>query len=183
AGSAVEVERRGGLHDGGRYQRPEHDPRAVAPGDEHRVLPVEADARPGGRLAVDVLVGVDEDAVLAAEPASQLVQALAEHGVAVVPGVTRQSPLSLFDRGLRRVVAVGRRHDSSRTFEQCLRMTRDVRLRHRDAHIGEETAGLSLADVPLRLFVRRCTRWSDVCELLLLGVPYKLGLGQLYDSA
>ena len=130
-----------------------------------------------------MLVGVDEDAVLAAEPASQLVQALAEHGVAVVPGVTRQSPLSLFDRGLRRVVAVGRRHDSSRTFEQCLRMTRDVRLRHREAHVGEETAGLSLADVPLRRFVRRCTRRSDDVELQLLGEPLKLGSGHMRDCA
>src|SRR5207244_2674610 len=67
AGAAVGVERRRGVDLGGSDKRPEHDPGAVTAGDQQRVLAVEADARARGRLAVDVLVRVDEDAVLAAK--------------------------------------------------------------------------------------------------------------------
>ena len=66
-----------------RDERPEHDPRAVPPRDQHRVLAVEADAGADGALAVDVLVRVDEHAVVAAEPAAELVQPLAQGRVAV----------------------------------------------------------------------------------------------------
>ncbi len=58
-------------------ERPEHDPRPVPPRDQKRVLAVEADARADGALTVDVVVGVDEHAVLAAEPAPELVELLA----------------------------------------------------------------------------------------------------------
>ena len=59
-------------------QRAEHDPGAVPPRDQHRVLPVEADAAPRRSLAVDVLVRVDEHAVRAAEPPPELVELRAE---------------------------------------------------------------------------------------------------------
>ena len=72
------VERRRRLQLGGRDERPEHDPRAVAPRDQHRVLAVEADPGARGRLAVDVLVRVHEHAVGAAEPPAQLVEPLAQ---------------------------------------------------------------------------------------------------------
>src|SRR5262249_24122148 len=61
--SAVEVERRRRLELDVGDERAEHDPRAVPAGDEQRVLPVEAHAAPCGRLAVDVLVRVDEHAI------------------------------------------------------------------------------------------------------------------------
>ena len=67
ARAAAGVERRRRLELGGRDERAEHDPRAVPAREHHRVLAVEADARAHGRLAVDVLVRVDEHAVAAAE--------------------------------------------------------------------------------------------------------------------
>ena len=73
-------------------ERAEHDPRAVAARDQHRVLAVEADPAPRGRLAVDVLVRVDEDAVRPAEPLARAASSLlAELGVGVVPGVARRA--------------------------------------------------------------------------------------------
>ena len=80
--SRSRLERRRRLELGVGDERAEHDPRAVAPRDQHRVLAVEADARARGRLAVDVLVLVDEHAVLAAEPPAELVELLAELRVA-----------------------------------------------------------------------------------------------------
>ena len=71
-------------------ERAEHDPGAVAARDQHRVLAVEADARARGRLAVDVLVRVDEHAVLAAEPPAERVELLAQLRVGVAPRVARQ---------------------------------------------------------------------------------------------
>ena len=62
--------------------------------DQHRVLPVEADARPRGGLAVDVVVLVDEHAVLASEHSPQRVEPLAQLGVGVEPRVARQPALS-----------------------------------------------------------------------------------------
>src|SRR4029077_9306042 len=67
ARAAVELERGGRFDVRSRDKRPEHDPGAVSAGDQHRVLAVEADTGPCRRLAVDVLVRVDEDTVLAAE--------------------------------------------------------------------------------------------------------------------
>ena len=59
-------------------ERSEHDPRAVPARDQHRVLAVEADAGARCGLAVDVLVRVHEHAVLAAEPAAELLEPLAQ---------------------------------------------------------------------------------------------------------
>ena len=78
--SSVERRRRLELDVGD--ERAEHDPGAVAARDQQRVLAVEADAAARGRLAVDVLVRVDEDAVRAAEPAAELVELLAQLRVA-----------------------------------------------------------------------------------------------------
>ena len=60
AGAAVSDERRRRLELDVGDERPEHDPRAVAARDQHRVLPVEAEAGAGGCLPVDVLVRVHE---------------------------------------------------------------------------------------------------------------------------
>src|SRR6266404_941964 len=71
---AVEVERRRrlDLHVGD--ERAEHDPRTVRARDHQRVLAIEADTAARRRLAVDVLIRVDEDAVLAAEFATERVE-------------------------------------------------------------------------------------------------------------
>jgi len=130
-----------------------------------------------------VLVGVHEHAVLAAEPATELVEALPEHGVAVMPRVTRKSPVALLERRLRRVVAVSRRHDGTRTVEQRLGMARDLGLRHREAHVGEQPAGLSLANVSLRLPVGGSRGRTDDVELQLLGEQLQLGGGHMRDCA
>src|SRR5207302_8795340 len=65
--AAVELERRRGLELEVGDERAEHDPRAEAPRDEQRALAVEADSGARGRFAVDVLVCVDEHAVVPVE--------------------------------------------------------------------------------------------------------------------
>jgi hypothetical protein len=155
----------------------------MSAGDQHRVLSVEADARTRGCLTVYVLIGVHEHAVLAAEPTPELVQSFAQHGVAVMPRVTRESSLALPKRRLRRVVAVGGRHDGPCALEQCLGMARDFGLRHREAHVGKEAAVLSVPDVPFGLRVSRNRRRSDDIELQLLGEPLQLGCGHMRDCA
>ena len=121
-------------------ERAEDDPRAVAPRDQHRVLAVEADPGADGALAVDVVVLVDEHAVLAAEPAPERVQLLAQLGVGVEPRVARQPTLARLALGLRRVVAERGGDDRARVRQQRLRVTRDLGARHREPHVGEETA-------------------------------------------
>ena len=76
AGAAVGAERRRRLELHVRDERPEHDPGAVSLRDQERVLAVEADSGSEGGLAIDVLVRVDEDSVVAAEPAPERVQLL-----------------------------------------------------------------------------------------------------------
>ena len=133
-----------------RDERAEHDPRAVTPRDQHRVLAVEADARADGALAVDVVVLVDEHAVLASEPAAERVELLAELRVA---RRTRCSAAAGPRPGpgarLRRVVAERRGDDGARVREQRLRVAGDLRPGHREAHVGEEPARPALGDVPL----------------------------------
>src|SRR4051812_22167836 len=92
--AAVKIERRGRLELDVRDERSEHDPGAVPARDEERVLAVEADTAPRGTLAVDVLVRIDEDAVLAAQLPAQLVELLAQLRVGVEPGVTRQPAMT-----------------------------------------------------------------------------------------
>ena len=116
------------------HERAEHDPRAVPLGDQHRVLAVEADARAGGGLAVDVLVRVDEHSERGAERAAERVELLAQLGVAVVPGVARQPPRGPTGRGrLRAPVTERRRDDAAGAVEQALGMARDLGLRRREA--------------------------------------------------
>ena len=43
-------------------------------------------------------------------------------------------------------------------------MARHLRLRHREAHVREEAAFAALADVPLGLDVRLCSRGADDVE-------------------
>src|SRR6266536_275244 len=94
AGAAVELERRRRLDLDVGDERSEHDPRAEAFRDQERVLAVEADARACGALTVDVLVRVDEDAVLASERGAEPVELLAQLRVVVGPRVARQPSLS-----------------------------------------------------------------------------------------
>ena len=145
--SSVERRRRLELEVGD--ERAEHDPRAVPPRDQHRVLAVEADAAPRGRLAVDVLVRVDEHAVRAAEPPAELVELRAQLRVAVEPGVARQAAAPGGPLGLGRVVAERGRDDGARAGEQRLGMAGALGLRHRELHVGEEPARPALADVAL----------------------------------
>ena len=131
-------------------ERAEHDPGAVPARDQHRVLAVEADARTRRGLAVDVLVRIDQDAVLAAEPPSELVEALAEHRVArraTCSGACVLRPA----RARRRA-----RSSRARPRRRCARRqaaSRDgtrPRPGHREAQVGEQAAGTALADVLLR---------------------------------
>ena len=62
-------------------------------------------------------------------------------------------------------------------------MTRDLGLRHREAHVGEEPAVLSLTDVTLGFVVGGNRRRSDDVELELLGEPLQLGSGHVRDCA
>ncbi len=73
---------------------PEHDPRAVLAGDQHRVLAVEADSGPPRSLAIDVLVLVHEDAVVTPEPLPELLEPAPQDRVVVAPGVPRQTALA-----------------------------------------------------------------------------------------
>ena len=122
--------------------------------DEQRVLAVEADAAARGRLAVDVLVRVDEDAVRAADAPAELVELLPQAGVRVEPRVARQAAVPGGALRLGQPVAERRRDDRARAGQQRLGMARLLGPRHREAHVGEEPARAALADVPLGLGVR-----------------------------
>ena len=106
--AAVGEERRSRLELHIGDERAEDDPGTVAPGDQHRVLAVEADTAPGGCLAVDMLVRVDEHAVPAAEQLTKARQPVSELGIAVPPGVAREPSLTRLERRLGRPVAQSR---------------------------------------------------------------------------
>src|SRR5439155_23209028 len=142
----------------------EHDPGAVFARDQQRVLPVEADPRARRSLAVDVLVRVDEYAVVAAEPAPELVQLLAQLRVVVRPGVTRQAALPRSGLASGVPVTERGRDDSAGVLEQGLRVARHLGPRHREAHVREQAALPSLANVTLRLFVGLGARGADDVE-------------------
>src|SRR5262249_13313946 len=141
----------------------------------HRVLAVEADARAYGRLAVDVLVRIDHDPVRRAELSPERVELLPQLRVAVVPGVPRQASVPCGPLRLGKPVAERRRHDAPGSREQALRVTRDLRLRHREAHPPEEPACPPAADVPLGRLVRLCARDADRVERELLAELDHLG--------
>ena len=136
----------------------------MAARDEQRVLAVEADAAAGGRLAVDVLVRVDEDAVVAADAPAELVELLPEDGVRVEPRVARQAAVPGGPLRLGQPVAERRRDDRARAREERLGMAGLLRPRHREAHVGEEPARAALADVALGLGVRLGARGADRVE-------------------
>ena len=54
-------------------------------------------------------------------------------------------------------------------------MTRDLRLGHRELHVGEEAAGSALPDVGLGLDVRRCGGGPDDVEAEIVGTACELG--------
>jgi hypothetical protein len=147
----------------------------VLAGDEHRVLAVEADAGPGGALAVDVLVLVHEHAVVAPEPPAERVELLAQPGVAVRPRVARQPALGSRRLGPGRVVALGGGDDRARTGEQRLGMARDLRLGHGEAHPCEQPPGPAFQDVALGLGVRLGGRGPDDVDPELRREAVELG--------
>ena len=169
ARAAVEVERRRRLELAVADERPEHNPGAVPPRDQHRVLAVEADAAPRRGLAVDVLVRVDEHAVLPAKALPELLELRAKLGVPVVPRVTRQASVTRRAIGLVGVVAERRRHDGACVRQQRLRMTRLLWPRHRELHVREEALRATLADVTLGALVRQRGRCADDVEAELLA--------------
>src|SRR5581483_10916716 len=150
-------------------ERAEHHPRPVPRRDEHRVLPVEADAAARGSFAVDVLVRVDEHAMApAADLATESFQLRAQLRVGVVPRVARKPAVARRPFRLGRVVAERCGDDRAGTRQQAFRMARLLGPRHREAHVGEEPAGAPFADVPLGFGVRLRGRGAD-------GVDPELG--------
>ena len=117
--------------------------------DQERVLAVEADAAPRSCLAVDVLVRVDEHAVVAAELPAERVELLPQLRVGVEPRVARQPAVSLGTLGLGQPVAERGRDDGAGTGQERLGMARLFGPRHRETHVGEEPARAALADVAL----------------------------------
>ncbi len=152
-------------------ERPEHDPRAVRAGDQHRVLPVEPDAAARGRFTVDVLVRVDEHAIAPADRAAERVEPLAQLCVGVRPRVAREASVPRLERRLGLPVAERRRDDAARSRQQRLGMARALRLRHRELHLGEQAARAALDDLPLRLDVRGRGRHADRIEPELRSQP------------
>src|SRR5439155_10560654 len=115
ARAAVQPERRRRLELDVGHERAQHDPGAKATRDQHRVLAVKADSGANGRLAIDMLVRVHEDAVLAAKAAAEFVEALPQRGVRIPPRVARQPPVARWWRLAVGPVAEGRGHDRAGT--------------------------------------------------------------------
>src|SRR5436305_12935541 len=86
----------------------------------------------------------------------------------VLPGVAREPPLAGLRLGRRRVVAERRRYDRSSAREQALRMARRLGLRHREAHVGEESARTPLTDVALGVLIRGGWGGADDVEAELV---------------
>ena len=146
----------------------------MAPGDQHRVLADEADPRALGASAVDVLVRVDEHAVVAAEPPSEGIQAPLQVGVVVAPCVPRQSSLPRARLRPGDVVAERGRDDGASTFDQRLWMAGDLGSRHREAHRSEQAARPPLVDVAFGLHIGRRRRGTDDVEAELVPEPAQL---------
>ena len=145
--------------------------------DQHRVLAVEADARAGSRLAVDVLVRVDEHSVGAAKPPAENIELPAELRVLVGPRVASEAALTGLERCLGPPVAARGRDDGARPRQERLRVTRRLRLRHRELHAGKEPARAPLADVALGLLVRLGTRHPELVEPEVGGNRPKIDRG------
>ncbi len=180
AGAAALGHRHGQLELQFGHERPEHDPRAVAARDQHRVLAVEADPGAGRSLAVDVLVRVDQHPVGAAELPPERVKLLAQRGVGVVPRVARQAAVAVRPLRLGQVVAERGRDDAPRPRQRPLGMAGKLGPRGREAEPPEEPARLALADVALGALVGLGPRDADCVEAELcseapyLGCPHRL---------
>ena len=111
-----------------------------------------------------MLVRVDEHAVVASEAAAQLLELRPQLRVAVVPRVAREPAFAGGGLAPRRVVAERSGDDRARVRQQRLRMARHLGLRHREAHVREESALAALADVPLGVDVRLGARGADDVE-------------------
>src|SRR5204863_76983 len=105
----------------------------------------------GAQLRRVVGEPVDEHAVAPAETAAERVQLLPQLGVRIEPRVARQPSVPRWALRLGGVVAERGRDDRSGAGKQRLRMARLLRVRHREAHVGEQAALATLANVPLRL--------------------------------
>src|SRR5262249_30882419 len=73
--------------------------------------------------------------------------------------------------------------DRPRSGEQRLRVARDLRLSHREAHVREEALLTALADVPLGLLVRRDRSRPDDVEADLVAEPLQLPSRHVGDCA
>ena len=121
-----------------------------------------------------MVVRVDEDAIVAAEPPAERVELLAQLLVAVGPRVAREHALPWAGAVRRRVVAEGGRDDRPRTGQERFGVARDLGTPRREFHAGEEPSGLALADVALRLVVGRGRSCPDRVETELCAEPGQL---------
>src|SRR5688500_6899730 len=176
AGAAIELEPWARFDLRGGDERAEDDPGAEAARDQQRVLAVEADARAGGALAVDVLIRIHEHAVAAADSLAERLELRPQLRVVVLPRVARQPSLVARRSRPGSVVAEGRRDHRSRAREEAFRVTGDLGLRHREAHPREEPPGPALADMTLGLLVRLGGRRADDVDPELAGDALELAL-------
>ena len=177
AGAATRRHRRRRLELRGGDERPEDDPRAVPLRDQQRVLPVEADPGARRRFAVDMLIRVDEHPVGRLERPAECIELLAQLGVAVVPGITRQPAVAGWELGLGQVIAEGRRDDGAGSVDQVLGMARDLGPGGGEAETPEEAAGFALADIAFGSLVRLGGSHTDGVEPELGRHPLHLGGG------
>jgi hypothetical protein len=121
-----------------------------------------------------VVVLVHEHPVVAAQPAPERVELLAELRVGVEPRVARQPAFAPVELGLGAVVAEGGRDDRPRVGEQRVRMARDLGTGHGEPHVGEEPARAALGDVPLGLLIGLGRRGADHVDPEFVGEPFEL---------
>jgi hypothetical protein len=120
-----------------------------------------------------VVVRVDEDAVRAADPVPELLEACPQLCVCVAACVARKAALVGAGIQSRLVVAKGGGDDRAGALEQPFRMARDFGPSHGEAHVREEAALTALADVTFRLLVGAGRRGADDVEAELTGQPAK----------
>ena len=155
------------------HERAERDERAVARHDRHRVPAGERQPGADRRLAIDVVVRVDEDgrtgAVLGAEPCSERLEARAERRVRIVPGIPRH-PADEALRALARRAPQGQRRcdHRARAPHEPLGVARARRVGQREAQVAEQAAGPSLGDRRLALGVRLRAGDADAQAFQLL---------------
>ena len=132
--------------------------------DQERVLAVEADARAGGCLAVDMVVLVDEHAVGAAEPAAERVELPAQLVVAVGPGVASEPALPRPGLLGGRVVAERGGDHGASAWNESLRVAGDLGPARCEPHAREKAALAPVPDVPFGCLVGLGRRGTDCVE-------------------